>query len=233
LGQAEALYEDCWLSPIQVGGQLLTTDSLTVASASPIVIIDPSPEAVAKDVDKHTNSLDAVADTTPTNGPAEDVPADDVAAEEQPDSETSADEAPSDRNPEESDESRLARRRQWLRRRASDAPILDITWQEYDRVLRQLIQRKFGKQPPDAEAADGSLEETLTGWGINAEAWLAEFEQFERRCRRAMGAAGRMALRAADLGQLWIRGVGWCRQVFLDLEGDRDRDRGPPADDTT
>ena len=77
--------------------------------------------------------------------------------------------------------------------------------------------QSFG-EPTDA--AFSQLNEALHGWGINGPAWLAEFEQLDRRCRRAVGSAHRVMQRAGEVAQRWFHGLGWCREIFVDTGSD-------------
>jgi hypothetical protein len=107
------------------------------------------------------------------------------------------------------------------RRRASDAPIIDVPWAEYLRAL-EAIAGLTSKESPTAHAGDASreqfeqLEETLRGWGMNPAAWLAQFEQLDHRCTRALGAAHHMMQRAVEVAQRWFHGLGWCREIFTE-----------------
>ena len=110
------------------------------------------------------------------------------------------------------------------RRRASDAPIIDVPRAEYLRVL-EAIAGLTSKDSPTAGAGDASreqleqleqLEKTLRGWGMNPAAWLAQFEQLDHRCTRALGAAHHMMQRAVEVALRWFHGLGWCREIFTE-----------------
>jgi hypothetical protein len=116
------------------------------------------------------------------------------------------------------------RRRLWprlQRPRASDAPLMAVPWEEYQRVLETLARTTLeGAAALGSTVVTGGGGESLAGvlerWGMQPEAWLAEFHQLESRCPRAMGTASHLRERAAQVGRRWLRGVGWCREIFLD-----------------
>jgi hypothetical protein len=82
---------------------------------------------------------------------------------------------------------------------------------------------RTGFAKPDSVSSDhqdglDQLEDVLARWGINAAAWLREFERIDNRCTRAMGAADQMVRRAGEVAQRWFQGIGWCREVFVNSE---------------
>ncbi|MFO7902954.1 MAG: hypothetical protein R6U98_09855 [Pirellulaceae bacterium] len=58
----------------------------------------------------------------------------------------------------------------------------------------------------------------LEAHGLNAAACATHLNQLDTRCRRAFGAARRMSERAREAAQNWFHGIGFCREVFVDLE---------------
>ena len=111
------------------------------------------------------------------------------------------------------------------RKRASDSPIIDVPWLEYLRVLDAVatITRASLHSPVVAGTVvgpDAGLEEVLTRWGMNAPAWLAEFQQLDSRCSRVLGAAQQVLRRAGEVAQRWFQGLGWCREIFVDAPSD-------------
>ena len=197
--EAETLFEDCWLAPICSDGPLLTTASLEGSS----------PVSGTTDTDSQ-----ASVDPTPTPNSPVGVPTADHSASQEPDTEEASQPSPSPA-------------RRLTRRRASDSPIIDVPWPEYLRVLESVAAFTSSGEPGSMTAAgragpDGPLEEVLTRWGINAQAWLTEFQHLDHRCWRALGAAHQMLRCAGEVAQRWFHGIGWCREVFIGSESSVD-----------
>ena len=99
---------------------------------------------------------------------------------------------------------------------------MDIPWPEYLRVVNAVAALTSTDQQHSATATTTGLqlEEVLTRWGVNPQAWLAQLEQLDNRCTRALGAAHRMVQRAAEVAQRWLQGINLCREIFTDAEPD-------------
>ncbi len=98
---------------------------------------------------------------------------------------------------------------------------MDIPWPEYLRVVNAVAALTSTNQQSSAATAmtaGEQLEETLTRWGVNPQAWLGQLELFDNRCTRALGAAHRMAERAADMAHRWLQGIRLCREIFTDTD---------------
>jgi hypothetical protein len=202
VGESETLFEDCWLAPIAGGGPLLTADSLRQPEPT-LYIIGESWHGPA--------AAEPLGDDASANAAAGEETAAEAATPEtwaEPLAESGAAEPASESSVP------VSRKRRLTRRRASDAPLIDVPWEEYERVLRAVLQLKRGGPQAGLSAEgnnplDAELEATLVRWGLNPQAWLAAFDQLDRCCSRALGAAHRMAQHAGKLGQLWIQGVGY------------------------
>ncbi len=217
----EALFADCWLSPIMAGGPLLTADSLRLTTGEPnrpLQLWTPT-----------TERQDA-EDDVPVDAKTPDADDPQPAAEDTTTSPAESDTAAAGDDSDSSNSQGCSRCRRLTRRRASDAAILDIPWSEYLRVVQAVAtlttaQRRSAdiaeaaRDGPQAEAGT-QLEEVLRRWGINPPAWLAQLEQLDHRCKRALGAPQRMAERAAQVAQNWLQGIRLCREIFRDRESD-------------
>jgi hypothetical protein len=208
--EAEALYADCWLSPITADGPLLTADSLR----SGLLPANPTPSnAIPSSLTSATPSTPveqgAVVQAAETHGGNEE-------AQGPGQSDSSA---LSGSVAEEELPSSPAKSRRLTRRRASDAAIIDIPWPEYLRVVKAVAALASSDQQDSAttSAAGEQLEEVLARWGVNPQAWLAQLEQLDHRCTRALGAAHRMVQRAAEVAQQWLQGISLCREIFADM----------------
>jgi len=208
---ADALFDDCWLSPICSDGPLLTTASPPVSSPDPGSMVSTS----CSTPDDPTGAGNADAENGLEGSREAENPVADVSV-----SQGSAGAVPS------SASSRSPARR-LTRTRASDSPILDVPWSEYLRVLVSVAalarSGEAGTAAVDGRAgSDGPLEELLMRRGINAQAWLAEFQQLDYRCTRALGSVSRMLRRASEVTQRWFHGVAWCRDIFVGSSSDTD-----------
>jgi hypothetical protein len=206
---AEALYADCWLSPITVDGPLLTADSLRVdsppagSSRIPVILSRPRSDTPPTPVDG-----EGVVPAAENRGGNEEAPC--LCASDTPALPAAAVKGEVPSSP--------AKPRRPARRRASDAAIMNIPWPEYLRVV-QAVAALTITDPPDSTAASAAreqLEEVLTRWGVNPQAWLVQLAQLERRSTRALGAPQRMVQRAADVAQRWLQGVNFCREIFAE-----------------
>lgn len=107
--------------------------------------------------------------------------------------------------------------------RASDNPILAIPLEQYLALAQQLANDALFRR--SGEITEGGLNGLdseaigiLEAHGLNAAACATQLNQLETRCRRAFGAARRMSERARAAAQNWFHGIGFCRDVFVDLE---------------
>jgi hypothetical protein len=199
---AEMLYADCFLAPITADGPLLTADSLRVSRLQPCRALEVPPESSQRAVVEQDTKVDEEQEeTSHRHGPE-----DPAAAGDAPVGKPSSSPASSGRP---------------RRPRASDAAIMDIPWPEYLRVVNAVAALTSTNQQSSAAiamTAGEQLEETLTRWGVNPQAWLVQLEHLDNRCTRALGAAHRMAERAADMAQRWLQGIRLCREIFTDTD---------------
>ncbi len=95
---------------------------------------------------------------------------------------------------------------------------MDIPWPEYLRVVKAVaaLTSKDEQRSAAATTTGQQLDEVLTRWGVNPQAWLVQLEHLDNRCTRALGAAHRMAERAAEVAQRWLHGIRLCREIFTD-----------------
>ncbi|MHB9068717.1 MAG: hypothetical protein ACYC4B_33565, partial [Pirellulaceae bacterium] len=198
-----------WLSPITANGPLLTADSLRVdsppagSSRIPVILSRPRSDTPPTPVDG-----EGVVPAAENRGGNEEAPRHCASDTRALPAAAVKGEVPSS----------PAKPRRPARRRASDAAIMNIPWPEYLRVV-QAVAALTLTNPPDSTAASAAreqLEEVLTRWGVNPQAWLVQLAQLERRSTRALGAPQRMVQRAADVAQRWLQGISLCREIFAE-----------------
>ena len=88
-----------------------------------------------------------------------------------------------------------------------------MPWEEYRRVLNNAARFAMTGEFETAAAGE-QVKDVLARWGMEPDAWLAEFHQLDYRCKRVLGAAHRMAERAGQAARRWFHGIGWCREIF-------------------
>ena len=113
---AEALFDDCWLSPICSDGPLLTTASLPFSSPD-------------------SGSMVSSSSSTPGDPPVAGDADGDKGVEGSEEAENPISVAQGSAVGEPSTASSLSHARRLTRPRASDSPILDVPWSEYLRVV--------------------------------------------------------------------------------------------------
>ncbi|MBP7865643.1 MAG: transposase, partial [Acidobacteria bacterium] len=64
-------------------------------------------------------------------------------------------------------------------------------------------------------AIPAELAPILERLSLDAAEWLASVQGYERRFRRVVGCAGRLAELARAAGLKWFQGVAACRKLFL------------------
>ncbi|MBP7864685.1 MAG: hypothetical protein KA419_01950, partial [Acidobacteria bacterium] len=87
-----------------------------------------------------------------------------------------------------------------------------LTAAEYFRVL-DAVGRVV--RPDKAGAIPAELAPILERLSLDASEWLASVQGYERRFRRVVGCAGRLAELARAAGLKWFQGVAACRRLFL------------------
>ncbi|MBP7864763.1 MAG: hypothetical protein KA419_02345 [Acidobacteria bacterium] len=87
-----------------------------------------------------------------------------------------------------------------------------LTAAEYFRVL-DAVGRVV--RPDKAGAIPAELAPILERLSLDAAEWLASVRGYERRFRRVVGCAGRLAELARAAGLKWFQGVAACRKLFL------------------
>ncbi|MBP7867833.1 MAG: hypothetical protein KA419_18030, partial [Acidobacteria bacterium] len=87
-----------------------------------------------------------------------------------------------------------------------------VTAAEYYRVL-DAVGRVV--RPDKAGAIPADLAPILERLSLDASEWLASVRCYERRFRRVVGCAGRLAGLARAAGLRWFQGVAACRKLFL------------------
>jgi REP element-mobilizing transposase RayT len=208
---AESLFADCWLAPIVAENAGSTAMPDVVVSEPAIPLTDPDnqlqslqPMKAVGDPDVEEQHLTVV----PAGGESE-LSKGVVAA------------PPSDTNP-------AARKRRWQamlsRRRASDTPMLTVSWSEYLRVTRSIAAfvapvatNELASQQRHGLAEN--VAEVLQSWGLNPVPWLHALSELDSRCVRALGTAGNMLRRAVEASQQCFHGIRLCRQMFVHTEG--------------
>ncbi len=209
--EAETLYADCWLSPITADGPLLTADSLRLPSLEPSRALDVRPESSQQAVVEQDTKVDEGKEEVGHRSRTGWHPPRRVTHRiENPPS------APVAVTP-------------------TDAAT-SVGRGDYGHSLARVSaggegggrahQHGPAAAPPlPLLTAGEQLEEVLTRWGVNPQAWLVQLEHLDNRCTRALGAAHRMAERAAEVAQRWLQGIRLCREIFTDT----DTDTNPPG----
>jgi hypothetical protein len=213
LAQARMLFADCFLTPIAVEGPLLTTDALLQAQGRQ--------RQARGDVPASAVRLILPATVAASRGPGENAERTDAAAQAPASSADASQDAPHD-DPAAPRPSPVRLRPQSLPRRASDSPFLAVALSEYLRIARTLASRIGGARsaPQEAHAAglepldETGLHAALARWGINPAVWLAQLQQLDRQCTRALGRAERVLHRAREVAQQRFHGITLCRAVF-------------------
>jgi hypothetical protein len=219
LAQAQTLFADCWLAPIAAEGPLLTTDTLSPAPVLRSPVDHPAPQAGAE--------LAVPALVSPVSPATSDAVVTDI-AREPPASPPSGATVTEDNDSPMPPEHAAPRRSKLTRRRASDSPFIAVAISEYLRVARTLATRIVASRqtPPTTNAAgdegtqDATLHELLARWGMNPAAWLAQFQQLDHQCARALGTAQRVLERARGVAQQRFQGVNLCRALFAAATSD-------------
>lgn len=219
LAHAQTLFADCCLAPIAVDGPLLTTDALRQGGVIQRLASGAVPAPAARLL-------------LPANGaaPSEQEASAEPTAAARPESAPPVDgrqDAP--REVPATAEPGVARLRpQSLPRRASNVPFLALALAEYLRIARTLASRivREGSEPrAPRDAGPDSLDEmglhaALARLGINPVAWLAQFQQLDRQCTRALGTAERVLRRAQEVARQRFHGITLCRAVFAAAPSD-------------
>lgn len=225
----EALYADCWLAPITTDAPLLMPAGapLVIRSGSPasgaarpvaagdapppVVVVDPAP-TTARELTAATGAAPVAGESlaAPTAGGAEADPGRAAAAGAQ---RTGAQRAGGSARRGPFSRARHARLVATQRRRASDDAILAMPFSQYLAVVAATLLAKCGPAANTAEPPP-ELVALLSAWGLQPRAWLAQLQQLEHQCPRALGKPPRMAARALAAAQQWFQGIRYCRDVF-------------------
>ena len=219
LAQAQTLFADCWLAPIAVEGPLVTTDTLSPAHVLSSPVGHPAPQAGAE--------LPVPALVSPVSPATSDAVVTDI-ARESPASPPGSATVTEDNDSTTPPENAAPLRSKLTRRCASDSPFIAVAISEYLRVVRTLASRIVTSRqtPPTTNEAgdegtqDATLHELLARWGMNPAAWLAQFQQLDHQCARALGTAQRVLERARGVAQQRFQGVNLCRALFAATTSD-------------
>ena len=87
-------------------------------------------------------------------------------------------------------------------------------------IVRSRPTRWSAKEENGGDEQDAKLHETLTRWGMNPEAWLAQLHRLDRQCTRALGTVERVLERARGAAQQRFHGVSLCRALFAAATSD-------------
>lgn len=219
---AEQLFMDCWLSPIESDGPLITGEAAkrtaeiriraTRAELSPAILAEQkSSEGKTRKsthMDTSNNGIpqqqtEPVRCGTPSAENALEPRFVDLAVRD-------------DSHASLSLHTRFSKR---ARRRSSDSPYLGIPWSEYLRVLEGLVAiiTAGGVAPEDTEVGGRVLKElaeVLLGWGLNPKPWVASLGALEAQCHHILGPANQVQARARQDGKRSYFGVNLCRRIF-------------------
>ena len=216
------MFADCWLAPIAEAAEDVAPPEERMVTAR--IVVDPRRPLVRDQ--RETASAEEESEPEP---PVADKPAEaaadaavcPVSSDEESDK-THAKEAtsasvadPATAGPDERPKSRIVERPC----RVSRDPILGIPWQQYVEVAKAAAARLgFPAQGLDSWLATLSDEvlATLAERGLNPASGLGHLDELIAACRCAMGSARRMEEQAREQQRHWYRGVGVCREAFLD-----------------
>jgi hypothetical protein len=212
---AEGLFEDCWLSPINRDGPLMTGEAVRLYGRT-IAVPDNDDGYGESDVVKES---DGISNTEAS--PATDT-ADPDATEPTVSISVEMGEAEKryelQNTPREPNTNRPAAKMP-RRHRASDSPYIGIPWSEYLRVLEGLVAMMAvgGVKPEETDVGGGILEElagSLLSWGMNPKAWVASLNGLNRQCHHILGAPEAVESRASEKGKRCYFGINFCRSIF-------------------
>jgi hypothetical protein len=205
---ALGLFEDCWLSPIDQEGPLITGEATRL---TPLIRIRVRKDSDGADQDPNASEprlavvsrreiTDSAGAAAPTSEPSlaqthETGPA--LAMLNTPQLEPTG----------------------TVRRRASDAPFIGVPWREYLRVLEGLVAMMVVEGVTAEETDVGStvredLAKTLLRWGLNPGPWMAQIQDMAVRCHHLLGHAELVESRAQQDAQRCYYGITFCREVF-------------------
>jgi REP element-mobilizing transposase RayT len=203
---AERLFEDCWLSPIDQEGPLITGEAIRLSeeasqeTCSPNPAIDPELEPAEPTKRESRNSVEEVHRTTTEVSSDEPVG---QATKGRGCESAGCQSAPS--HP--------------AHRRASDSPYIGVPWSEYLRVLEGLVAMMAagGTMPEHTDAGSQvfrELAETLLNWGMKPKAWAASLDDLNRKCHHILGSADQVEARATQNGKRCYFGINLCRNIL-------------------
>ena len=218
-GDAETLFEDCWLAPITAEQPVSTVAWL----------------GAERDVTTETEAGGSPtlgsngAEREPQEAAERDAPAD----PEKPDDEAGSTEGKSgrlaDNDPTHDPDSQFSNtKRRWhamlARRRASDTPMLTVKWSEYLRATMSVAALVDPNSSTDLGRQDDptlahNVADILQRWGLNPIPWLHGLLQLDSQCTRVLGTAGNVLHRAREASQQCFHGIRLCRQMFSHNEG--------------
>lgn len=199
------LFEDCWLSPIDQDGPLITGEALR---QTPLVHI-----RVRQAADSMNQETDSTEEQPSKQG-ISNIPATSAVSGGPSLARTpSADPQNGPSNAMEVVPTGT------VRPRASDASFIGVPWREYHRVLEGLMAMMTvgGTAAGDTDAAGEVLQEltaTLLNWGMNPRPWVTNLRDLARRCHHVLGQAELVESRAEQVAQRCYFGVTFCREVF-------------------
>jgi hypothetical protein len=194
----EQLLADCWLAPIEerrvdISARTLS-EPITIATTN-TTANEPSRASEERQLERQ--SAETAVEKTPARANAES------------EKDAEQDQTPFAKAPHQKTIHRRLLPRK--RRRASNDPILAMPWEQYRAMVQWAAAQVGGQQvrPPPTE-----LAVQLRSRGIQPDQWYCAVDQFEGWCRRAAGAADRLAEIVSRAGRRWLHGVRRCRDVF-------------------
>ena len=215
------MFADCWLAPIAEAAEDVAPPEDRMVTAR--IVVDPRRPLVRDQRQTASAEEESVPESPVADKPAEaavdavsPVLSDEESDKAQVEEATSASVAdPATAGPDERPRSRIVERPC----RVSRDPILGIPWQQYQAVAQVAAVRlavAMGDLDPWLSRLSTEMLATLTERGLNPAGWLRHLDELAEACRCAMGSARRMEEQAREQQRHWYRGVGVCREAFLD-----------------
>ena len=205
---AFGLFEDCWLSPIDQDGPLITGEATRL---TPQIRMRVREDTDAMDQDRNATEPRSAVASRPEISDSDGAPAPPRGAS--PAHPHGTGPAAARLNTPQVEPTGT------VRRRASDAPYIGVPWREYLRVLEGLVALMVvgGMTPEETDVGSAVLEdlaETLLNWGLNPKPWVAHLQDMAVRCHHLLGHAELVESRAQQDAQRCYYGITFCRDVF-------------------
>jgi hypothetical protein len=206
-GDAVSLFDDCWLAP-------LTAEPACAAAVARVTVdreLNPETNRESSPVGESREA----ADPQQQDGRH-------AATDGNPGQRAEQDGSAEPNSPS------CSTRRRWramlTRRRASDTPMLTVSWAEYLRAAKSVAAlvdpgASADRAGPNRRTLTKNVVDMLQRWGLNPTAWLQGLRLLDSQCTRVLGTAENMTRRASEASQHCFHGIRLCRQMFVHQEG--------------